>query len=214
IFHLIPNLPLTKLPDWLAKKLVQKRLLGEVALVNACDTRGLDTDAATILESDSPSFTMRCWNRPESNAPKVLLIDGKNSRNDGQGPTVKTPNDRSFTLVNYGCEAHTPKLLLVNGTTNGYGSDVTTVEAEAQSVKLCASASKRPPRVIDLNLAEVRLLTPEAGWLLQMYGCGIHCCQWPEGIKSVDKWKAIGNGVPYLLGLAVMQSLVGGSDAN
>lgn len=53
----------------------------------------------------------------------------------------------------------------------------------------------------------VRRLTPEALWILQMYGCDFPYLWKPETSNSL-KCKAIGNGVACLNALAVLRSLI------
>lgn len=53
----------------------------------------------------------------------------------------------------------------------------------------------------------VRRLTPEALWLLQMYGCN-RSYQWMSGTPNSLKCKAIGNGVAFLNAKAVLESLI------
>jgi len=97
--------------------------------------------------------------------------------------------------------------LIAGNGSGSLGGDMSIKSDNEQSVKLCSSDGKKASKIIDLETADIRLVTPDAGWLLQMYGCE-KSIVWPDGINNIYKWKAIGNGVPYLLGLAVMQSLV------
>jgi DNA (cytosine-5)-methyltransferase 1 len=204
IAHLIPNLPLAKLAAWQVRQLINKKVLTDANLLNACDTSGENRDP---VPSTEPAFTQRCWNAPNSNAPKILLIDSRNSRNDGNGLTVKDSTDKSFTLTTYTCDGHAPKLLIAGNGSGSFGGGMSVKGVNEQSFTLCSSDGKRASKIIDLETADIRLVTPDAGWLLQMYGSG-KSISWPDGINNVYKWKAIGNGVPYLLSLAVMKSLV------
>lgn len=205
IAHLIPSLPPAKLAAWQIRQLTNKKVLTDANLLNACDTSGKNRDPVSSTE---PAFTQRCWNAPNSNAPKILLIDSRNSRNDGNGLTIKNSTDKSFTLTTYTCDGHAPKLLIAGNGSGSFGGGTSVKGADEQIVKLCSSDGKRASKIVDLKTADIRLVTPDAGWLLQMYGCKKSII-WPEGINNIYKWKAIGNGVPYLLSLAVMQSLVG-----
>lgn len=55
------------------------------------------------------------------------------------------------------------------------------------------------------RIKEVKLVTPEAGWHLQMWGYRkLH--KYPDTANRLLKWKTVGNGVPFLLGLSVMKS--------
>lgn len=204
IAHLILSLPPAKLAAWQVRQLIDKKVLTDANLLNACDTSGENREP---VPSTEPAFTQRCWNAPNSNAPKILLIDSRNSRNDGNGLTIKDSTDKSFTLTTYTCDGHTPKLLIAGNGSGSLGGDMSIKSDNEQSVKLCSSDGKKASKIIDLETADIRLVTPDAGWLLQMYGCE-KSIVWPDGINNIYKWKAIGNGVPYLLGLAVMQSLV------
>lgn len=204
IAHLIPSLPLAKLAAWQVRQLIDKKVLTDANLLNACDTSGENREP---VPSTEPAFTQRCWNAPNSNAPKILLIDSRNSRNDGNGLTIKDSTDRSFTLTTYTCDGHAPKLLIGGNGSGSFGGGMSIKSDNEQSFTLCSSDGKRASKIIDLETADIRLVTSDAGWLLQMYGCE-KSIVWPDGISNVYKWKAIGNGVPYLLGLAVMESLV------
>lgn len=204
IVHLIPSLPPAKLAAWQVRQLIDKKVLTDANLLNACDTSGENREP---VPSTEPAFTQRCWNAPNSNAPKILLIDSRNSRNDGNGLTIKDSTDKSFTLTTYTRDGHAPKLLTAKNGSGSFGGGTSVKGADEQSFTLCSSDSKRASKIIDLEAADIRLVTPDAGWLLQMYGCE-KSIVWPDGINNIYKWKAIGNGVPYLLGLAVMKSLV------
>lgn len=205
IAHLIPDLPPAKLAAWQIRQLTNKKVLTDASLLNACDTSGKNRD---LVASTEPAFTQRCWIAPNSNAPKILLIDSRNPRNDGNGLTVKNSTDKSFTLTTYTCNGHTPKILIAGNGSGNFGGGMSIKTADEHSFTLCSSDGKRASKIIDLETADIRLVTPDAGWLLQMYGCD-KSIVWPDKINNIYKWKAIGNGVPYLLSLAVMQSLVG-----
>ncbi|HLO49803.1 MAG TPA: DNA cytosine methyltransferase [Kamptonema sp.] len=204
IAHLIPTLPPARLAAWQVRQLINKKILTDASLLNACDTSGRDREP---LPSTEPAFTQRCWSAPNSNAPKILLIDSRNSRNHGNGLTVKDSSDNSFTLTTYTCDGHAPKLLIGGNGSGSFGGSMSIKLENEQSFTFCSSDGKRASKVIDLETADIRLVTPEAGWLLQMYGCDKQIV-WPDGINNVYKWRAVGNGVPYRLSLAVMQSLV------
>ncbi len=206
IVHLIPSLPPAKLAAWQVQQLIDKKVLTDASLLNACDTS--TRNSGEPVPSTEPAFTQRCWNYPNSNAPKILLIDSRNSRNDCNGLTVKNSADKSFTLTTYTCDGHAPKLLIAGNGSGSFGGGMSTKAADEQSFTLCSSDGKRTSKIIDLATADIRLVTPDAGWLLQMYGCNKSII-WPDGINNIYKWKAIGNGVPYRLSLAVMRSLVG-----
>ncbi|NJO93206.1 MAG: DNA cytosine methyltransferase [Hydrococcus sp. RM1_1_31] len=62
---------------------------------------------------------------------------------------------------------------------------------------------------LDLLLSDytVRRLTPEALWILQMYGCDFSY-QWKPETSNSLKCKAIGNGVAYLNARAVLEFLI------
>lgn len=192
IAHLIPSLPPVKLAAWQVQQLIDKKVLTDASLLNACDTSTRNSQKP--VPSTEPAFTQRCW---KGNAPKILLIDSRNPRNYGNKLTVKDSTDKSFTLTTYTCDGHAPKLLIAGNGSRSFGD----------GMRVKASDGKRASKIIDLEIADIRLVTPDAGWLLQMYGCKKSII-WPDGINNVYKWKAIGNGVPYLLSLVVMRSLV------
>ncbi len=54
---------------------------------------------------------------------------------------------------------------------------------------------------------EVRRLTSDALWILQMYGCSFPY-QWKPGTSNSLKCRGIGNGVAFLNARAVLESLI------